>query len=327
MSLLRGQADVSPQVPMPVDRVDDASIIIPVSAEVVTWLYINSGAWASATGQAAGTIVLGNLAYRGVQNASKGAVGSFNTTSVVLAAATRFDSRVSIPESVLSELQTLSPADQKAKVSLYLTTNGQYAVDHRRGQLWGRAKDTVADDTMAYSYASPVSTTTGSSTNVTQLAGQTIKQGVIIASSVVTGEQNVLPEAIYRTTSLSKVDGQVSPLESDSLGNQKTVDAGVRADEDLVNRVSRVEHQYTDTHIATATTTVVRSSAGFLHAITVNTTAAGAITVYKNSAASGGIVAILKDSIVEGTYLYDVDCPLGITIVTAGASDITVSSR
>jgi bifunctional ADP-heptose synthase (sugar kinase/adenylyltransferase) len=80
-------------------------------------------------------------------------------------------------------------------------------------------------------------------------------------------------------------------------------------------------------HIASATTTVVKNSPGLLHSIVVNTTAAGAITVYDNTAASGTVVAILKASVAEGTYLYDVTCTTGITVVTAAASDITVTYR
>lgn len=80
-------------------------------------------------------------------------------------------------------------------------------------------------------------------------------------------------------------------------------------------------------HISTATTTVVKDSPGFLHAITVNTTAAGTITIYDNTAASGTVVGILKASVGEGTYTYNISCTTGITIVTGGASDITVTYR
>lgn len=83
---------------------------------------------------------------------------------------------------------------------------------------------------------------------------------------------------------------------------------------------------YKPINISTATTTVVKSTAGTLHSIVVNNTSAGAITVYDNATvASGDKIATLKASIVEGTYLYDVDFKNGCTIVTAGASDITVS--
>lgn len=80
-------------------------------------------------------------------------------------------------------------------------------------------------------------------------------------------------------------------------------------------------------NIATGATTVVKTGIGVLKSITVNTTAAGAITVYDNTAGSGTKIATLKASIVEGTYTFDVAFKTGLTIVTAAASDITVSFR
>jgi hypothetical protein len=84
---------------------------------------------------------------------------------------------------------------------------------------------------------------------------------------------------------------------------------------------------YNYTNIATATTTVVKPGTGILKAITVNTTAAGAITIYDNTSAAGTKIATLKASIVEGTYEFNVAFATGLTIVTAGASDVTVSWR
>lgn len=84
---------------------------------------------------------------------------------------------------------------------------------------------------------------------------------------------------------------------------------------------------YTHQYIATGTTTVVKSGTGVLKAITVGETAAGAITVYDNTSAAGTIIAVLKASVVEGTYEFNVACATGITVVTAAASKITVSYR
>jgi len=83
---------------------------------------------------------------------------------------------------------------------------------------------------------------------------------------------------------------------------------------------------YTHKNIASATTTVVKSGAGILHCITVNTTAAGTITVYDNTSAAGTKIATIAASPVIGsTFIYDVSFVNGLTIVTAAASDITVS--
>ncbi len=78
-------------------------------------------------------------------------------------------------------------------------------------------------------------------------------------------------------------------------------------------------------YISTATTTTVKTGAGVLNAITLTETAAGTITIYDNTAASGTIIAVLKASIVEGTYFFNRSFATGLTIVTAAASKLHVS--
>lgn len=80
-------------------------------------------------------------------------------------------------------------------------------------------------------------------------------------------------------------------------------------------------------YIATATTTQVKTGAGFLHCITVNTTAAGTIGLIDNTAGTTVNIGQLKASVVEGSYCYDVPFATGLRIVTGAASDITVSYR
>lgn len=78
------------------------------------------------------------------------------------------------------------------------------------------------------------------------------------------------------------------------------------------------------TNISTATTTVVKSGRGNLAKIIVNTTAAGAITVYDNTSAAGTKIATFKASVVEGSYEFNCRFLTGLTVVTAAASDVTV---
>lgn len=88
------------------------------------------------------------------------------------------------------------------------------------------------------------------------------------------------------------------------------------------------ETSYQYNNISTATTTTVKSGTGVLHAITINTTAVAAITVYDNTAGSGTKIATIAVSPPIGsTFRFDVAFATGLTIVTAGASDITVSYR
>lgn len=79
------------------------------------------------------------------------------------------------------------------------------------------------------------------------------------------------------------------------------------------------------TNITGATTTVVSKKQGILLKVAVNTTAAGTITLYDNTAASGTKIATIKSSVAEQVFNYEGRCNIGLTVVTAAASDITVS--
>lgn len=78
-------------------------------------------------------------------------------------------------------------------------------------------------------------------------------------------------------------------------------------------------------NIASATTTVVKTGQGFLNALIINTSVAGAITIYDNTSGAGQKIATIAASAGVGTYKYEVKFSTGLTVVTAGASDLTVS--
>ncbi len=88
-----------------------------------------------------------------------------------------------------------------------------------------------------------------------------------------------------------------------------------------------IETPFSNGYISSATTTTLKSGHGQLHSITVSETAAGAITVYDNTAGSGTVIAVLKASIAEQTFVFDVAFSTGLTIVTAAGSKLSVSYR
>lgn len=92
-----------------------------------------------------------------------------------------------------------------------------------------------------------------------------------------------------------------------------------------------VQQSFTPTEIATSTTTTVKSGAGVLHGITINTkgTVASTITIYDNTAASGTKIAIIDSLNLSGSFFYDAGFSTGLTVVTTGtlAPDITVLWR
>jgi hypothetical protein len=151
------QADIDGITPMPTDRVDDTSTNNTSSAETVVWYYNNSGAWGAAAAQAAGTICAAKVAYTGVTNALGSSVGNYYDTSLSFGAATRASTLVLVSEEVFSKMERMSVANKIATITPFLTTAGDYAVDHRRGQIWLNSKDTVANDAATYIYQTPLS--------------------------------------------------------------------------------------------------------------------------------------------------------------------------
>lgn len=85
---------------------------------------------------------------------------------------------------------------------------------------------------------------------------------------------------------------------------------------------------FTYQNITGQATTTVKSSAGYLHAITINAgTATETITIYDNTTNSGNKIGTITipTSPQPVTLHYDVAFWVGLTIVTATASsDITV---
>ena len=81
-------------------------------------------------------------------------------------------------------------------------------------------------------------------------------------------------------------------------------------------------------NITTDTTTTVKSAAGILHTICINTPAATeTLTVYDNTSASGTKIGTLTEfASVPGCFIYDTYFANGLTIVSAtAAGDITIA--
>jgi len=151
------QNDIDGVTPMPTDRVDDTSVVNDAIAETVVWSFSDSGVWAAAATEAAGTICVSKLTYSGITNALGSSIGHKNDTSLSFAAATRAETLVTVPEVAFSQMEKMSVADKVLHIATWLTANGDYAIDHRRGQVWMKAKAEVANDSVTYKYQTPLS--------------------------------------------------------------------------------------------------------------------------------------------------------------------------
>ena len=80
------------------------------------------------------------------------------------------------------------------------------------------------------------------------------------------------------------------------------------------------------TNIATAATTVVKTGPGVCVTVILNETNAGTITIYDNTAGSGTKIATIAANVAAGTaFPYLCQFSTGLTVVTAGADDLTVT--
>ncbi len=83
------------------------------------------------------------------------------------------------------------------------------------------------------------------------------------------------------------------------------------------------EYQYTN--ITGTLTTQVATGKGKLHAVTINTAAAGSVKLIDGTAGTTANIGTIKSSAAEGNYIYDTYFATGLRIVTAANTDLTIS--
>lgn len=87
---------------------------------------------------------------------------------------------------------------------------------------------------------------------------------------------------------------------------------------------------YSYDNISGAATTVVKGTPGIIAGISVNTGAVGTATIYDNTVGAGAIIAVVDTTLINHISFAGgngIEALTGITVVTTGASDITVSYR
>ena len=132
---------------------------------------------------------------------------------------------------------------------------------------------------------------------------------------------------MFNATPSTRTEGQAGPLQTDSLGNLKETLGTTIAGEDIPNDVTKVEFRNNATYISTATTTVVKTGAGLLHAVVVTGGTAGTIIGYDNTTASGTILFSFDSTNALESYQFNVSFAVGLTVVTSANTKLTVSAR
>ena len=132
---------------------------------------------------------------------------------------------------------------------------------------------------------------------------------------------------VYNATPPSLSDGDTSAPQLDPSGNHKITLATGLAGEDLTADRLKTEHRGSPFAISTATTTTVKSGAGFIYKIRVIGGTLGNVTIYDNTAASGTVLLPTVTPVQDGVLLENVSFATGLTIVTAAATIIVGSYR
>ena len=103
---------------------------------------------------------------------------------------------------------------------------------------------------------------------------------------------------------------------------------GAATESTLVALSAKVVNGYSFHRSASNATTTIKSGAGVLKRVTVNTvgSASNTCTIYDNTAGSGTVIAVIDPTSAQGSIEYDLVFSTGLTIVTAtgSAADLTL---
>jgi len=164
---------------------------------------------------------------------------------------------------------------------------------------------------------------------ITSLIAAIATLGGYTSASTAPGAAQQLPLAQYNSAAPTIVNANFTQLQADVNANLKTTEGTLLAGENLTTNRMMVQQTNSYAHISTSTTTTVKSGAGFLHAVSVNTlgTVASTTTIYDNTTGSGTVIGVINTLTLSGIFVLDVSFATGLTLVTTGtaAPDLTVS--
>lgn len=154
-------------------------------------------------------------------------------------------------------------------------------------------------------------------------------------SSPFTQSPTVIGEQVYNATAPTLINGQMAPMQSDSLGNSQSNLYTKIAGEDLTNDVIKTEAQYNGYTTTTAgTANAVKSGTGFIHSVTLNRVNTGeVVALYDALTVTGTPFATITidTTSTAATLTYDRLLTTGLTVVTTAGSgfapNVSISYR
>lgn len=209
----------------------DTSIVTAVTGETIQLYYSNSGTRTADAGQAAGTKVSGNTLYSGITNKAGDTQATTRDSSLTFTS-TAFTTLKFLSYQDMEAMDEMSFAERLAYVAsaasnVFLSANGDYCVDYRKGTLYGIKASTQSTLTSAaYSYQSHVSTATiAGSVAVTSVVPGTGATNLGKAEDAIaaSGDVGVASLAVRNDAGTAlAADGDYTFLQTDSTGALRT---------------------------------------------------------------------------------------------------------
>jgi hypothetical protein len=209
---------------------------------------------------------------------------------------------------------TLEATQVLVKTGIGAVTETAPATDTASSGLNGRLQRVAAHLTNVVSYTSRLLSSTGP-----KAAG-----GALATTALQVG-------GTHTTVLPTMTDTQEGGLQLDASGRLIVSGTFWQTTQPVSIAAAVVLAGFTPVTITTATTTLVKSGAGLLHGITVNSlgTVASTIEVYDALTATGTPLAIIDSLTLSGQFVYDLNFTTGLTLVTTGtvAPNLTVAYR
>lgn len=194
-----------------------SSSVQTITGETVSLYYSNSGTRTSDAGQAAGTAVMGQLAYKNILDVDGSKIATFNDTSLSFTG-NCFTTEVKYPidDAETSDFDTW--ANKLAAVTADLA-NGEYCVDYRSGTVYGvKATTTSSLTSTTYKINKALTGGTAALPSEVQAEGQAAEDAAATGNPVLTGGR-------YDTSDRTLDNGDVGAIAIDVAGRQKVVGA------------------------------------------------------------------------------------------------------
>lgn len=169
-----------------------------------------------------------------------------------------------------------------------------------------------------------VSLPTGASTATLQTTGNTSLNSIDTKTPALSGGRVPVESNLVQGLTDTQLRASAVPVSAASL----PLPTGAATESTLVALSAKVVNGYSFHHSASNATTTIKSGAGVLKRVTVNTlgSALNTCTIYDNTAGSGTIIAVIDPTLARGIFEYDLVFNTGLTIVTATgtAADLTI---